>query len=171
MVIHWGGYVVHCNRAWFRQPSHCTKSIIKLNREPFSAWISPDHEDDNTGDLLKFKHKEKDGFYSLLKAGDPAYSRKGSWRPEGGRGAHQHHQPASVPAPHSSAQKVTKACTIAVTKAWKMFLWVLTLSWVFKSDFIFARVFTKLLFPPQIDKENHYELPVFLPSSFHGNRV
>ena len=111
MVIHWGGYSIHCIRAWFRQPSHCTKSIIKLNREPFSAWTSPDHDDDdNTDDLLKFKHKEKDGFYSLLKAGDlwdtPAYSRKGSWRPEGGRRAHHHHhrQPANVPALHSSAQ-------------------------------------------------------------------
>ena len=60
MVIHWGGYSVHCKRAWFRQPSHCTKSIIKLNREPFSAWTSPDHDDDdNTDAWLKSRQRKK----------------------------------------------------------------------------------------------------------------
>ena len=96
----------------------------------------------------------------------PAYSRKGSWRPEGGRGAHHHHHQ-----PTSQCTSTTFLSTIgdeglynSCDKSLKnVLLWVLTLSWVSKSYFIFARVFIKLLFSHKLCKlENRgiYELMI-----------
>ena len=67
----------------------------------------------------------------------PAYSRKGSWRPEGGRGAHHHH--------HRQTTSTTFLSTIgdeglynSCDKSLKTVLWR-------GLHFIFGRVFIKLL--------------------------